>query len=406
VNYTGVYPERRRRDGNGNRVQKYGQKLYWYGAGTEILDETDTSGNVTSEYVFFGGKRIARRDASNNIYYYAEDFIGSSRVMTTSNGTVCYEADFYPFGGERTITNTCPQNYKFQGKERDAETGNDDFGARYYSSSFGRWLSPDWSAIPAPVPYADLSNPQTLNLYQFVKNDPETFTDPDGHNQCGPSCMGLGGMFDNTGTPSGEISPVVPNPPQPAPAASTTSNNTTNNQAQTASTQTSTGQVAPAQSQPQAPSTPTFDANYTPKGGNETLGTTAGRVAAETLSMTDNKKENMPLSDAQKLLAHQRFNAERAYGDKTGALAGMMKGLTSGSAYDRALAAVIAAAKEDFRGIDPTHGATNYNMRTPGEFKAMGQRAPVWLHDMKVYTSSGPYNSWKGLQYIMTYGAK
>jgi RHS repeat-associated protein len=152
---------------------------------------------VTSEYVFFGGKRIARRDASNNIYYYAEDFIGSSRVMTTSNGTVCYEADFYPYGGERTITNTCPQNYKFQGKERDAETGNDDFGARYYSSSFGRWLSPDWSAIPAPVPYADLTNPQTLNLYQFVKNDPETFTDPDGHNECGPTCPA--GLFNNAG---------------------------------------------------------------------------------------------------------------------------------------------------------------------------------------------------------------
>jgi RHS repeat-associated protein len=181
VNYTGVYPERRRRDGDGNRVQKVGQKLYWYGAGTEILDETDTNGNVTSEYVFFGGKRIARRDASNNIYYYAEDFIGSSRVMTTSNGTVCYEADFYPFGGERTITNTCPQNYKFQGKERDAETGNDDFGARYYSSSFGRWLSPDWSAIPAPVPYANLTNPQTLNLYAMVRDNPETFADLDGH---------------------------------------------------------------------------------------------------------------------------------------------------------------------------------------------------------------------------------
>jgi RHS repeat-associated protein len=174
---------------------------------------------VTSEYVFFGGKRIARRDASNNIYYYAEDFIGSSRVMTTSNGTVCYEADFYPYGGERTITNTCPQNYKFQGKERDSETGNDDFGARYYSSSFGRWLSPDWSSIPAPVPYADLSNPQTLNLYQFVKNDPETFTDPDGHNQCGPTCPAS--LFDNVGTGGklGDISPIVPNPPKPPTAS-------------------------------------------------------------------------------------------------------------------------------------------------------------------------------------------
>ena len=46
--------------------------------------------------------------------------------------------DFYPFGGERIVTNTCTQNYKFEGKERDTETGNDDFGARYYTSRLGR----------------------------------------------------------------------------------------------------------------------------------------------------------------------------------------------------------------------------------------------------------------------------
>jgi len=66
-------------------------------------------------------------------------------------------------------------------KERDTETGNDDFGARYYSNRFGRWLSADWSAVPAPVPYANLTNPQTLNLYAMVADDPESFADLDGH---------------------------------------------------------------------------------------------------------------------------------------------------------------------------------------------------------------------------------
>ena len=169
-------------DGDGDRVQKSNGKIYWFGAGSEILDESDSSGNITDEYIFFGGKRIAHRVVSGNaIYYYAEDFLGSSRVMTTSTGTVCYDADFYPYGGERVVTNTCPQNYKFTGKERDAETNNDDFGARYYSSQFGRWISPDWSAIPAPVPYANLTNPQTLNLYAMVHDNPETFSDLDGH---------------------------------------------------------------------------------------------------------------------------------------------------------------------------------------------------------------------------------
>ena len=65
----------------------------------------------------------------------------SSRVTTQSNGTVCYDADFYPYGGERAYMDSCPSAnvYKFEGKERDTETGNDDFGARYYSNRFGRW---------------------------------------------------------------------------------------------------------------------------------------------------------------------------------------------------------------------------------------------------------------------------
>ncbi len=69
--------------------------------------------------VFFGGKRVAMRNVSSGtIYYYEEDMLGSSRTMVQAGQTsVCYDADFYPFGGERDITNTCTQNYKFEGKE-------------------------------------------------------------------------------------------------------------------------------------------------------------------------------------------------------------------------------------------------------------------------------------------------
>ncbi|MFZ0413306.1 MAG: RHS repeat-associated core domain-containing protein [Candidatus Acidiferrales bacterium] len=131
-------------------------------------------------------------NASGLEYYRHPDRLGSSRTMVQAGQTaVCgvypersrRNADFYPFGGERDITNTCTQNYKFEGKERDTETGNDDFGARYYTSRLGRWLSADWSAVPAPVPYANLTNPQTLNLYAMVSDNPETFADLDGH--CG-----------------------------------------------------------------------------------------------------------------------------------------------------------------------------------------------------------------------------
>lgn len=68
-------------DGDGNRLQKSNGKIYWYGAGIEIIDESDASGNFTNEYVFFGGKRIAMRTVSSGVIdYYAEDMLGSSRT--------------------------------------------------------------------------------------------------------------------------------------------------------------------------------------------------------------------------------------------------------------------------------------------------------------------------------------
>ena len=196
-------------DGDGRRVAKVGSKLYWYGSGGDILAESTTSGATTAEYIFFGGKRLAMIPSSGtppvagNPTYYVEDLLGTSRVLTNNAGVVCYDADFYPYGGERSYLNTCPQNYKFEGKERDSETGNDDFGARYYSNRFGHWLSPDWSTVPVPVPYASLTNPQTLNLYSMVADDPETFADLDGHIQLAsqgtsieaggvPSCLSMG----------------------------------------------------------------------------------------------------------------------------------------------------------------------------------------------------------------------
>ena len=117
-------------DGDGNRVEKSGGKIYWYGGDSDALVETDLSGDTNnatfSEYVFFGGKRVSRRDYQNNIYYYFGDHLGTSREMVqTGQTSPCYDADFYPFGGERAYTTTCTQNYKFTAKERDSESNLD-----------------------------------------------------------------------------------------------------------------------------------------------------------------------------------------------------------------------------------------------------------------------------------------
>jgi RHS repeat-associated protein len=70
---------------------------------------------------------------------------------------------------------------KFTGKERDTESNLDYFGARYYASGMGRFMSPDWSPRPASFPFADPNNPQSLNLYAYVNNNPLSHVDEDGH---------------------------------------------------------------------------------------------------------------------------------------------------------------------------------------------------------------------------------
>jgi len=78
-------------------------------------------------------------------------------------------------------TTLCFSRSRYTGKERDAESGNDYFGARYYASAMGRFMSADWAAKAEPVPYAKLDDPQSLNLYAYVRNNLLIRVDADGH---------------------------------------------------------------------------------------------------------------------------------------------------------------------------------------------------------------------------------
>src|SRR5207248_4962069 len=176
-------------DGDGNRVKKSNGTEYWGGG---PLAESDGSGNLQREFIFAGGSRIARRDLPDGtVHYFFSDQVGSLHVETTSTGSIQSDSDYYPYGGERVyVAGMSNQHYKFDGKERDPESGLDNFGARYDSSNLGRFMTPDWAVRPTAVPYANFGNPQTLNLYAFVANDPISRADADGHQtdatpQCG-----------------------------------------------------------------------------------------------------------------------------------------------------------------------------------------------------------------------------
>src|SRR5438270_12639138 len=92
----------------------------------------------------------------------------------------------------RCIPAFVPTDYQFTGKERDSESGLDDFGARYYGSSMGRFMTPD-----EPLEDQLAHDPQSWNLYSYVRNNPVRYTDPTG-NAC---VQGSGGKYsdDNGG---------------------------------------------------------------------------------------------------------------------------------------------------------------------------------------------------------------
>ncbi len=125
-------------------------------------------------------------------HYFIADHLGSAQMEIADGGWPIYSGQFAPFGQEIQNGQYLPQtqpdgstsNYKFTGKERDAESGLDYFGARYMSSNMGRFMSPDYSDGPDPVPFGDLENPESLNLYSYVQNNPINSIDEDGHLDC------------------------------------------------------------------------------------------------------------------------------------------------------------------------------------------------------------------------------
>jgi RHS repeat-associated protein len=133
-----------------------------------------------------GGRLLATYDApgqaSPGYHYNLTDWLGTKRMQTTSGGNQQETCISNPFGDGLSCTGGADATEQhFTGKDRDVESGLDYFYARYYSSVLGRFMTPDWSGAPAAVPYASFGDPQSLNLYAYVGNNPNTGIDVDGH---------------------------------------------------------------------------------------------------------------------------------------------------------------------------------------------------------------------------------
>jgi RHS repeat-associated protein len=169
---------------------------YILGPGGEQVTEMGMDANSSMAWqhtnVYAGGALIATYDQDQSsgtqaLHFQLADWLGTRRVQTDYAGNTETSFSSLPFGDQLSSLPTAlptaddATEHHFTGKERDTESGNDYFGARYYSSAMGRFMSPDWSAKVSPVPYAILDDPQTLNLYTYMRNNALRGVDPDGH---------------------------------------------------------------------------------------------------------------------------------------------------------------------------------------------------------------------------------
>jgi len=163
-------------DGNGQRVKKSSP------AATRVYIDNlyECSGGSCGKYIFAGNTRIALKRGAE-LFYYHQDHLGSTVVVTDGNGAVAgapgntaENIAYYPFGETRADAGVENLNHKYTSQESDYETGLYNYNARLYDPELGRFVSAD-SIVPAPA------NPQSLNRYSYVLNNPLLYTDPTGH---------------------------------------------------------------------------------------------------------------------------------------------------------------------------------------------------------------------------------
>jgi RHS repeat-associated protein len=149
--------------------------------GEELTEMTANSDGVMAwkdTNVYAAGQLMATYDGAG-LHFLLNDPLGTRRAQTNYAGVLEQTCASLPFGDGLACSdsNDTPNPLHFTGKERDAESNNDYFGARYYSSNMGRWMSPD----PVTVTDKRILNPvNTLNLYTYGADNPLKYVDSDG----------------------------------------------------------------------------------------------------------------------------------------------------------------------------------------------------------------------------------
>ncbi|MBI4359970.1 MAG: RHS repeat-associated core domain-containing protein [Candidatus Jacksonbacteria bacterium] len=199
-------------EGPANEASASGSTSYFYGTGydraAKILPNGKTttyigelaevmsdpaSGNDAGDFTTYlfadtmpNGRqamRVATSDKTGT-YYNVGDHLGSASVALDSLGNVVQSMDYLPFGSERVNekSDSFETRFTYTDQERDDESGLLYYGARYYHPVIGRFTQPDPVVmnIGSKEFAMALQNPQLLNPYAYVGNNPIKHTDTEG----------------------------------------------------------------------------------------------------------------------------------------------------------------------------------------------------------------------------------
>jgi RHS repeat-associated protein len=174
-NASGIVLEQYYYDENGDRAIKVhyfnstvNETVYYYGDYVRVVN---ASGVFDTVEFYHGDKLIAERKNDSTMLFFHPDHLGSTSLITNSTGGIVEETFYEPFGA--VISGGNQSRFDYTGKETDL-TDLEYFGARYYNPQIGKWTQPD-------ALIQNIYDPQSLNRYAFVRNNPYTYVDPDGH---------------------------------------------------------------------------------------------------------------------------------------------------------------------------------------------------------------------------------
>lgn len=159
-------------NGDGNRVNGVtttyiGNYFEWH---TAITDSV--------KYYYAGAQRIAMRvgngSGTDGLSWLFADHLGSTSITADASGNKVAELRYKAWGELRFTFGSTPTTFGYTGQRSENALGLIFYGARWYDNSLGRWVQPDTNI---PEQYNSLD----WDRYVYVRNNPLTLVDPNGH---------------------------------------------------------------------------------------------------------------------------------------------------------------------------------------------------------------------------------